>query len=154
MESGKEAFYGGTIRLSGERVNVLKDRAGAFLDLAKELFGRGRMDLAFFHVEQACQLRIKATILRFTGEIPRIHSIRELLSIIAKRLEEIGYSQESNMIVDFVREYRETLIDVEDAYIESKYNVSTLTKNVLSKAVDVAEMLFKLLERIEGNVLG
>ena len=76
------------------------------------------------------------------------------MSIIAKRLEEIGYSQESNMIVDFVREYRETLIDVEDAYIESRYNVSTSTKNVLSKAVDVAEMLFKLLERIEGNVLG
>jgi len=75
--------------MSGERVNILKDRAGFFLGLAEELYERGRLDLAFFHVEQACQLRIKATILRFVGEIPRVHSVRELLGMVAKKLEEL-----------------------------------------------------------------
>ena len=73
--------------MSGERVNVIKDRAYAFLNLAKELINR-RLDISSFNIHQACQLRIKASLLRFTGEIPRVHSIRELLGILAKKLED------------------------------------------------------------------
>ena len=50
--------------MSGERVNLLKDRARVFLELAEELRGRGRLDLAMFNVDQAFQLRVKATMLR------------------------------------------------------------------------------------------
>ena len=140
--------------MSGERVNILKDRAGLFLGLAEELYERGRLDLAFFHVEQACQLRIKATILRFVGEIPRVHSVRELLGMVAKKLEELNCSRESDMVVGFVREFRGVLMDIEDAYVESRYGVVASTRNVLSEAISVAKSLFRLLDQVEKSVLG
>lgn len=140
--------------MSGERVNTLKDRAEFFLSLAKELYGRGRLDLAFFHVEQGCQLRIKATILKFLGEIPRIHSIRELLGMLAKKLEELNYGKEAGMIVGFAREYRGILVDIENAYVESRYSIVSSTRNALNEAINVAESLFKLLEQVEKSVLG
>jgi len=92
--------------LSGERVNAMKERAGVFLELASELADRGRLDIASFSVQQACQLRVKASLLRLTGEMPRIHSIRELLGILAKRMEEIGHRDEAEKITGFVRESR------------------------------------------------
>ena len=39
--------------MSGERVNIIKDRACAFLDLAKELVDR-RLDISSFSVHQVC----------------------------------------------------------------------------------------------------
>lgn len=132
----------------------MKDRAGFFLDLAEELYERHRLDLALFHIEQACQLRIKAAILRFVGEIPRVHSVRELLGILAKRLEELNHSKESGMIVGFVREHREILMDIEDAYVESRYGVALPSGNVLGEALNTARSLFKVLEQVERSVLG
>ena len=65
--------------MSGERVELLKFRSKRFLDVGVELLRREVLDLAAFNVQQSCQLRVKATLLRLLGEIPRVHNIRELL---------------------------------------------------------------------------
>ena len=140
--------------MSGERVNVMKERADAFLKLAAELADRGRLDIASFSVQQACQLRVKASLLRLTGEMPRIHGIRELLGILAKRMEEIGHLDEMEKITGFVRENREVLVDIEAAYTESRYGLAVATEAVVREMLRVAERLFGLLEEVEDGVLG
>ena len=132
----------------------MKERAGAFLELASELADRGRLDIASFSVQQACQLRVKASLLRLTGEMPRIHSIRELLGILAKRMEEIGHRDEAEKITGFVRESRGVLVDIEAAYTESRYGLAVATESVVREMLRVADCLFRLLEEVENSVLG
>ena len=98
--------------MSGERVNIIKERARAFLDLARELIDR-RPDISSFSVHQACQLRVKASLLRLTGEVPGPHGIRELLGMLARKLEDLGLREDALRIVDFVRRRRDVLIDIE-----------------------------------------
>ena len=140
--------------MSGERVNAMKERAGVFLELASELADRGRLDIASFSVQQACQLRVKASLLRLTGEMPRIHSIRELLGILAKRMEEIGHRDEAEKITGFVRESRGVLVDIEAAYTESRYGLAVATESVVREMLRAADRLFRLLEEVENSVLG
>ena len=142
------------IELSGERVNLMKRRAKIFMQLAKDLQRKGLLDITSFHVHQACQLRIKATLLRLLGEIPRIHGIRELLGILAKKLEDLGFIEESNKIIELIRENRGMLIDLENAYTESKYGIVSPTERMLNDMIIVVEKIFKLLDEIEKRVLG
>ncbi|MEM3079547.1 MAG: HEPN domain-containing protein, partial [Thermoproteota archaeon] len=139
--------------LSGDRVNVIKERAGAFLELARDLLGKGRLDIASFNVHQASQLRVKAALLRLVGETPRVHGLRELLGMLAKRLEELNYSDLSNKIVSFVRMRRDHLIDVETAYVESRYGIAEETIENLRMMINVAEELLALLDQVEKDVL-
>lgn len=140
--------------MSGERVRVIKERAAAFLSVAREFYDRGKLDMASFNTHQACQLRIKASILRLFGDIPRLHGIRELLGILAKRLKELNYAVESDRIVRFVEENRSLLIGIEDAYVESRYGVFIYNGRKVKGMIEVVDKLFILLEEIEGNVLG
>lgn len=140
--------------MSGERVDTIKERAAAFLGLARELVDRGRLDIASFNVHQACQLRVKASVLRLLGEMPRIHSIRELLGVLAKVLEELDYVEASGRVVDFARGNREILIDIESAYTESRYGLCAATRRSVDMMIRVAEDLFSLLEEVEESVLG
>lgn len=137
--------------MSGERVSIIKERACAFLELARELVGRDRLDIASFNVHQACQLRIKATMLRLFGEIPRIHSIRELLGVLAKRLEELNYLDESDSIVSLVRENKDSLIDIESAYVESRYGVVTAGRRAVKA---IAKAVKDLDLRVDIYVIG
>ena len=140
--------------VSGERVELLKDRARFFLGLARELLGRGRLDVSAFSVEQAIQLRVRASLLRFTGEIPGVHSIRELLGMLARVLEDLGFADEVQRVRGFVREHRDVLVDVEDAYTMARYAVFTAGVREVEEMIRVAEKLFKLLDWVEERVLG
>jgi len=137
-----------------ERVRVMKNRALEFLNLSKELSERGLEDLSSFHAHQACQLRLKASILRIHGDIPRIHGIRELIGILAKILDELDRKSESKSLINFSRDHRDALIDLEDAYTRSRYAVEGFTKEVVKEMIEAAEELFKLLDEVEKNVLG
>ena len=140
--------------MSGVKVNIIKRRARTFLDLSLELMGKGILDLAAFHIHQACQLRVKASILRLTGGIPRVHGIRELLGMLAHNLEELGFRKESDMVMDFVRRFRDVLIDIETSYTETRYSTYTPTRGVAESMHRVANELFKLLDKVEEHVLG
>ena len=56
--------------------------------------------------------------------------------------------------MNFVRKQRDTLIDIELAYIESRYGMEITTRSVVEEMLKVAEELFKLLDEIEERVLG
>jgi HEPN domain-containing protein len=137
-----------------ERVGAMKRRAFEFLNLSKELLERGLEDISSFHVHQACQLRLKASILRIRGEIPRIHGVRELIGILAKILEELDRKDESRSLTNFTRDHRDVLIDLDDAYTTSRYAVGGLAKEAVREMIGVAEELFRLLDEVERNVLG
>ena len=139
--------------MSGERVNIIKERARAFLDLARELIDR-RPDISSFSVHQACQLRVKASLLRLTGEVPRLHGIREFLGMLARKLEDLGLREDALRIVDFVRRRRDVLIDIKAAYTESRYGVGPIVKGIVEEMLGVAKELFKLLDGVEERVLG
>lgn len=140
--------------MSGVKVNIIKRRAKTFLDLSLELMGKGMLDLAAFHIHQACQLRVKASILRLSGRIPRMHGIRELLGMLAHNLEELGFRKESDMVMDFVRRFRDVLIDIETSYTETRYSTYTPTRGVVESMHRVANEIFKLLDKVEEHVLG
>lgn len=140
--------------MSGVRVGIIKRRAEMFLNLASELMDRGILDIAASHVHQACQLRVKASILRLTGNTPRVHGVRELLGILAHTLEELGFRRESDMVMDFTRRFRDVLIDIEASYTETRYSAYTPSRGVVESMYRVARELFKLLDRVEDLVLG
>jgi len=54
-----------------------------FLNSAKGNITRRLYDVACFEAEQAAQLFLKAYILKFSGLVPRTHSIRILLGHLA-----------------------------------------------------------------------
>jgi len=98
-----------------KEVELLKRRALSFLEYAKIQLKGEAYDLASFSSEQAAQLYLKSLILQLSGEIPRTHSIRELLRIIG----ELTNRQEE--VKEFIRENRIRLRLLENAYIESRY---------------------------------
>ena len=64
-----------------DHVELLIKRAKNFLEIAKDRLNKEDWDLTCFNIEQAVQLYLKATILEISGDLPRIHSIRHLVSI-------------------------------------------------------------------------
>ena len=140
--------------MSGVKVNVLKDRARFMLQLALEALSRGRTDIAAFLAEQAAQLRLKAALLRLGGETPRLHSIRELLGILARLLEVLGLASLSDRVREFTRRFRDVLVDLEDAYTEARYAVYTEPSERVEEMIAVVEKLFELLDEVEERALG
>ena len=100
------------------------------------------------------QLRVKASLLRFTGEVPRVHGIRELLGMLSRVLEELSFKGEAERVRSYIRERRDVLIDVEDAYTSARYAVYTASKSVVEEMIRAAEELFSLLDEVERRVLG
>lgn len=68
-----------------------------FLDVGRELLERGVLDLAAFNIQQSCQLRVEASMLRLLGDLPRVHSVRGLLGILVARLDEMGFTSETHL---------------------------------------------------------
>jgi HEPN domain-containing protein len=140
--------------VSGERVELLKLRARKFLELSIELLGRGSLDLAAFNMQQACQLRIKASLLKLLGEVPKIHSVRELLGILMMKLSELGFEVISNVVKDFSRRYRDVLADIDSVCTMSRYSEFTYSVNDVKEMISVCSELHKLLDEVEKSVLG
>ncbi|NPA85744.1 MAG: HEPN domain-containing protein [Crenarchaeota archaeon] len=135
----------------GLKAKVLRERAEAFLDLAKSL---ERTDLASFHAEQAAQLRLKSSILRLVGKVPRVHGIRELAGFLAKSLSEEGFEEQALKIREFVRRHKEELMDLEDAYSEARYELWEPSRTSALRMIRAVEELFKVLDEVEKDVLG
>jgi len=140
--------------LSGERVNLLKSRSRRFLGLGLELLQRGDLELAAFNIHESCQLRLKAFLLRILSEIPKMHSVRELLGILSAKLEEAGFVEVSARIKGFAKLYRDELVDLDSAYIASRYTFFTFTRGDVEKLAQVCSELHSLLEEVEKSVLG
>ena len=79
-----------------DEVNLLLKRANNFLEASKQRLEKDDWDLTCFLAEQSTQLILKAKILEFTGTTPKIHSLRQLVSILNTAAEiEINYDRNS-----------------------------------------------------------
>ena len=121
-----------------EEVKILLKRAEGFMKDAYEDLKREDYDLAMFHVEQACQLLIKAKLLDLTGYFEKTHSLRRLLkdlSVVFKR-EEIEDLIQGNWI---------TLRNLEFAYIASRYLPEEYRKEEVEEGLKFYKRLREML---------
>jgi len=118
--------------MQADLIKKIKQRSQGFLHLAKDCLARNEWDLACFQAEQAVQLYIKATILEKSGSLPRIHSIRQLLSVL---------SQITKVAIKFDRL---AVIALEDAYFKTRYLDTVYEKSDAELAIKTAEELIAL----------
>lgn len=118
-----------------EEVERLRIRSKGFMEAAVERLKAEDYDLACFMAEQAVQLYLKSVILELSGEIPRTHSIRQLLSAISKLLDEK---------FDFDRR---SLVFLEDAYIKARYFGSGYEREDAEDAIKIAEEVISVVSR-------
>ena len=121
-----------------DEVNLLLQRGNNFLEGAKQRFERDDWDLTCFLAEQSVQLFLKAKILEFTGTTPKIHSIRQLISILNTAAEaDIKYD-------------RKQLIFLEGAYLTARYMDFEYEKEDAENAILIAEELTSLVKNIRS----
>ncbi len=135
--------------MSGEYVELLKHRSEIFKREALRLLDEGEYDLSLFFIEQSVQLAIKATIYKLFGIKPRVHSIRQLLGILAESLREAGELQLADEIRAFIASNRDTLVLLEDSYTAARYGYIGSTREDVDEALRVLDKLYELLEKIE-----
>jgi len=133
-------------------VELLKERSRLFHEYAREAFARGHYDLSVFNAEQALQLRLKALHLRMVGYVPRLHSVRELLGVIARILEGLGRSDLAEKLSSFVETHRDSLRMLEEAYIASRYTPKTYERDEAERALATLEEAMSLIDEVERLV--
>ena len=105
---------------------------------ALEDLKRGDYDLAMFHIEQACQLIIKAKLLDLTGYFEKTHSLRRLLKDLSTIFKQ-------NELEKFIDENWITLRNLEYAYIAARYLPEEFRKNEVDEALIAYKKLRDLL---------
>jgi len=123
----------------------LRGRSLRMLESAKRSLGSGDYDIAAFMAEQAVQLFLKSLILEASGEIPRTHSIRQLLNALSLVLGKQGD------IDQFVERSRSLLIRLEEAYINSRYVLREYERVEAEELVGFAEEVLKFVEALRGK---
>lgn len=127
-----------------DEYRLLMRRSAMFLEEARDAYSRGRYDLSVFLAEQGLQLYLKAQLLRVLGDYPRTHSIRQLLSMLARAL---GGSTEER-VREYMRRERPRLSELEDAYITTRYGVRIYTKEDAEDILRTVEEVVKLVEEL------
>ncbi|BFH73972.1 HEPN domain-containing protein [Sulfurisphaera javensis] len=138
--------------MSGYKVQIMKKTALQFLKDAKRDLEEGGYNNAIFYTEEAVQLYIKAVLFELFATEIRSHDLRSLLSSLSLSLEESGYTRFSQEIKDLTRIYRNALIDLEDAYIDSRYGGIEYSKEQVEELIEIAEKIINKLEEISKNV--
>ncbi|MEM4155909.1 MAG: HEPN domain-containing protein [Archaeoglobaceae archaeon] len=121
-----------------KEIEVFLRRAEGFIKDANEDLKRGDYDLAMFHVEQACQLILKAKLLDLTGYFEKTHSLRKLI----EGLSEIFLHEELN---EFLKENWNTLRSLEFAYLSSRYYPEEFQKEEVEEALKMYKALRDLI---------
>jgi len=119
-------------------IGILLKRAEGFVKDALEDLKRDDYDLAMFHIEQACQLIVKAKLLDLTGYFEKTHSLRKLLGDLSSVLKE-------GEIEKFVNENWNTLRNLEFAYIASRYLPEEFKRDEVEEALRVYKKLWEIL---------
>ena len=136
--------------MSGELAEALWRRATVYLREARRLYSEGQYDVVLVMAEQAAQLGIKAVYARLLGAVPRGHSLRRLLGYLASVLEEASRREEAALLRDFVTSNRDSLVLLEDAYIQGRYDVPGYTRSEAEKGISTATQLLELLGKLLG----
>ena len=129
-----------------EEVELIRRRAFDCLYMARVALETERFDIAVFLAEQAAQLFLKAIILERTGEMPRTHRIRELLGILRAI-----FPEKSSLIENFVRENRQYLSSLEDAYTASRYLFREYEPDEANDFINFARQVIDFGENLRSN---
>ena len=121
-----------------KETKIFLKRADSFIKDSLVDLERKDFDLAMFHIEQACQLIIKAKLLDLTGYFRKTHNLRELLKDLAKIFKR-------SEINKFIEERWNTLRNLEFSYISSRYLAEEFRKEEVESALEIYEKLKKLL---------
>ncbi|MEM2637239.1 MAG: HEPN domain-containing protein [Candidatus Korarchaeota archaeon] len=121
-----------------DEIRVFLRRADGFIRNAYDNLKSGDNDLAMFHVEQACQLILKAKFLDLVGHFEKTHSLVKL----ARGLGEIISNEEINK---FIEENNRVLRNLERAYVLSRYYPVDFDREEVEEALKVYEKLRDLL---------
>ena len=140
--------------MSSELAEALWRRATVYLREAERLYSEGQYDVALVMAEQAAQLGIKAAYARLLGTVPRGHSLRRLLGYLASVLEEANRQGEAALLRDFVTSNRDSLVLLEDAYIQGRYDVPGYTRSEAEKGISTVTQLLELLGKLLGRQHG
>ena len=120
-----------------EEGEFLRERAEKFLEMGRRLLEEGVLDLAAFHFNQASELILKYALFRGTGDYPRTHSIRRLLKLLSK-------AKEDERIMEFLRENIDSLSNLENAYMTSRYLPAEFFREEVESMMRVTLSIFEL----------
>jgi len=129
--------------MSYREAELLRNRALRMLDSAKRSLASHDYDIAAFMADQSLQLSLKSRIFDLTGEIPRVHSVRQLLHFLGTTLGE------SDDVEDFIKKNRSLLIRLEDAYINSRYVPREYERDEVEELVKFAEEAVEFVKHLE-----
>jgi len=131
--------------VSYREVSLLRNRSLRMLSSARRSLLDGDYDIAAFMADQAVQLYSKSVILELTGEVPRVHAVRQLMRVLKDLLGK------PNLVDDFVRENRSLLIRLEEAYISSRYMPREYEREEAEELVNFAEEAIGFVKSIKGK---
>ncbi|MCF8885681.1 MAG: HEPN domain-containing protein [Nitrososphaerota archaeon] len=131
--------------MSYSEVSLLRDRALRMLKSGRRSLLEGDYDIAAFMADQAVQLYIKSVIFELTGELPRVHVVRQLINILRDLLGD------PDVFDGFVRENRSLLIRLEEAYISSRYMPRKYDREEAEELLDFAEKVIEFVKSIKGQ---
>lgn len=131
--------------MSISEYKILKNRSLEFLKYAEIQLNEGHYALSCFSSEQAVQLYLKSKILKISGEIPRTHSIRELLGILARLTSREEYVNE------FIKKKRAEIRMMESAYIESRYIPKEFEEDDARLLFSLAKEVIKFVDSISPD---
>jgi len=115
-----------------EFIEKLKRRAEVFLINAVSNREMEAFDIAMFNLDQAAQLLLKARILEFGVQFPKIHDISKLIDILCELGVDIGKLKE---------DYRKTIEKLNQAYISSRYLLSSFYERDVEEALKFVKEL-------------
>jgi HEPN domain-containing protein len=121
-----------------EEKRLLK-RSEDFLETAKYQMSQHIYDLATFSLEQSLELFLKAKVLAEGVDFPRTHSIRTLLELLAKLVQE----NKKSVVKSILEKYLLELGMLEDAYITSRYVMREFTREEAKKLTSAVEDIMK-----------
>ncbi|MDI9619595.1 MAG: HEPN domain-containing protein [Candidatus Nezhaarchaeota archaeon] len=108
------------------------EKAKHFYRVSEYDVSMGRFDIALFHLEQAVQLALKASLFKSIGDFPRTHSIWELIEVSNdERLKRLA--DEKWFVIDIL----------EDAYIGARYFIRRYTEKEYVEAKKFVDEVFK-----------
>ncbi|MEM0481254.1 MAG: HEPN domain-containing protein [Candidatus Aenigmatarchaeota archaeon] len=119
-----------------EIIEKLKKRSEKFLKHAFEDFKEKDFDLCMFNTEQSIQLMLKAKILEFGVQFPKVNDIFELI----ETLEKFGVD-----LKNIKEKYKETIKNLNIAYIGSRYLPISFSEEDAEKALGFAKELKEIL---------
>ncbi len=90
-------------------------------------------DIALFNLQQSMEFLLKALLLKNSGEYPRSHNLK----ILMNSLSELSNENCKNIINTYISKNGVKLSFLSDAYISSRYFISSYSEDDVVQLVDM-----------------